>query len=318
MTANQRMRTNHSRVNHQNQLKLSQLRVLVAAAACENFSEAALQLEMSQPAVSHAIAALEEHLGVVLFLRGRRGARLTPIGERIVVRAREIVQQADEIEKEALLSRGLEGGQVRLVAFRSVATHVLPSVIASFHQRFPAIGVSLTEYEDYLHVEQALRDGAADVGFTFLPASDDLQTWKMVQDEFVALFPADFKADRAEITWEELMAQPLIMPPNHSIMMEQVYAHAEAHGYQLTTAYEVKMDSTIVSLVAQGLGTAILPRLAAEPIPPKVQIYSLPVPLYRIIGAAVLADALQTPAIYAFLEVLQSLNKGSPHTPSSR
>jgi DNA-binding transcriptional LysR family regulator len=308
MAANQRMRTNSTKVNHQNQLKLSQLRVLVAAADCENFSEAALQLEMSQPAVSHAIAALEEHLGVILFLRGRRGARLTPIGERITTRAREMVRQADEIEQEAMLSRGLDGGQVRLVAFRSVATHVLPSVMASFHQQFPAIGVSLTEHEDYLHVEQALREGKADVGFTFMPSSPDLQSWEVLQDEFVVLFPPQFKAAQPEITWEELVSQPLIMPPNNYIMMEQVHAHAEAHGYHLTAAYEVKMDSTIVSLVAQGLGTAILPRLAAEPIPPRVQIYSLPVPLYRVIGVAVLAEALQTPATYAFLEVLQSLN----------
>jgi DNA-binding transcriptional LysR family regulator len=301
------MRGSHSRGNHQNQMKLSQLRILVAVAEYENFSEAASYLEMSQSAVSHAIAALEEHLGVVLFLRGRHGARLTPVGERILPHARAIVLQADEVEKEADLARGLEGGQVRIASFRSVATHVLPSVIAKFHQQFPAIAVSLSEHGDYLHVEQALREGEADVGFTFVPTQDDLEAWEVLQDEFIALFPPNFQATQSQITWNELVSQPLILPPNKHIMMEKVHEHAEAHGYQLNATYEVKTDSTIVNLVAQGLGAAILPRLAAKPIPASVQVYSLPVPLYRVIGVAVLADALHTPAVYAFLEVLKTL-----------
>jgi DNA-binding transcriptional LysR family regulator len=85
--------------NFQNQMKLSQLRVLVAVAEYENFTEAALQLEMSQSAVSHAIAALEERLGVVLFLRGRTGAHLTPVGQQIVTHAKAIADEVDAITK---------------------------------------------------------------------------------------------------------------------------------------------------------------------------------------------------------------------------
>jgi DNA-binding transcriptional LysR family regulator len=65
-------------------LKISQLRTLVAVAEYSNFSEAALHLEISQSAVSHAIAALEAELGVILFHRGRNGADLTPVGKQLV------------------------------------------------------------------------------------------------------------------------------------------------------------------------------------------------------------------------------------------
>lgn len=292
--------------NYQNQMKLSQMRILVAVADCSNFSEAALHLEMSQSAVSHGIAALEEHLGVVLFLRGRHGAHLTPVGERIVEHAREIVNRAEAIAKEAELAKGLHGGQVRIASFRSVATHILPSVITQFHRRFPEIAVSLSEHEDYPHVEQALREGRADIGFTFLPTSDDLEAWQVLRDEFVALFPSTFKSANAHITWEELTTYPLIMPPVDYIMMRQVYDHAQSFGYTLNAIYEVETDATIVSLVAQGLGATILPRLAAEPIPPDVQVYSLPSLLVRVIGVAVLADALHPPAIFAFLDILKA------------
>jgi DNA-binding transcriptional LysR family regulator len=293
------------RANHQNQMKLSQLRILVAIADYENFSEAALHLEMSQSAVSHAIATLEDHLGVVLVLRGRHGARLTPVGQQIVSHAREMIQRADAITKAAELARGLTGGQVRIASFRSIATHVLPSVIAKFHQRFPAIAVSLTEHDDTPHVDAALRDGEADIGFTFMPTSADLESWEVLRDEFIVLLPTTFVASGVQLTWDELAAQSLIMPPVDHVMMQQVYDHAHAFGCSLNVAYEVGTDAAIVSLVAQGLGATILPRLAAEPIPSNVQVYSLPVPLARVIGVAVLADALHSPAVYAFLEILK-------------
>lgn len=295
------------RDNHQNQMKLSQLRILVAVAEQETFSEAALNLDMSQSAVSHSISALEDHLGVMLFARGRYGARLTPVGDRIVSHARLMLQQAEAIAKEAELARGLQGGQVRIASFRSIAIHLLPAAIAQFKQRHPNIAVNLSEHDNYLQVEKALREGRADIGFTLLPAADDLDTWEVVENAYIALFPPTFKAAGPQITWAEVAQHPLIMPPADRIMMRDVYDHFQAHGYQLNIVSEVETDTTIVNLVAQGLGATILPRLAAEPIPERVQVFDLPEPLVRIIGAAVLGNGLHTPAIYAFLDVLKAL-----------
>ncbi len=296
------------RDNHQNQMKLSQLRILVAVAEEETFSEAALKLDMSQSAVSHSISALEEHLGIVLFSRGRHGARLTPVGDRIVSHARIILQQAEAIAEEAELARGLKGGQVRIASFRSIAIHLLPDAIAQFKQRHPDIAVNLSEHDNYLQVEKALREGRADIGFTLLPAAADLDTWEVLKNAYVALFPPDFQLAGPQLTWAEVAQHPMIMPPADRIMMRDVYDHVQAHGYRLNVVSEVETDTTIVNLVAQGLGATILPRLAAEPIPDRVQVFDLPEPLVRIIGAAVLGDALHTPAIYAFLDVLKTLS----------
>ncbi|MBD0337385.1 MAG: LysR family transcriptional regulator, partial [Cyanobacteria bacterium Co-bin13] len=248
---------------------------------------------------------LEEHLGVVLFSRSRQGARLTLLGKGIVEHAREILQRADAIEKAADAARGLESGHVRIASFRSVATHLLPSLIARFHQQFPEIAVSLQEYDNYRQVEQALREEQADIGFTFLPAGAGLEAREVLQDEFVALLPPNFKPKGDQLTWEDIAAQPLVMPPADYIMMEQVYAHAQSYGYLLKVAYEVETDATIVGLVAQGLGASILPKLAAQPIPEGVRVFSLPVPLARTIGVAIVAEGLHAPVIYAFLELLK-------------
>ncbi len=76
----------------------------------------------------------------------------------------------------------------------------------------------------------------------------------------------------------------------------------------LNTASEIQEDSTIVSMVVQGLGAAILPRLAAEPIPKELHVYSLPVPVERVIGVAALSDALHVPAVFAFLDMLKTFD----------
>lgn len=291
-------------------MKISQLRALVAVAKHGNFSEAALHMELSQSAVSHAIASLEEELGVVLLSRGRHGAHPTPVGERVISHARQVLHLLEEIEKEANREKGLHGGQVRLAAFRSVATHVLPMVIAQFRRHFPEISVSITENCDYVRVEQMLREGRADIGFTVLPASHEFETWEITRDEFTVLLPPTKRLNRTKLTWEELAAYPLIFPSGNACY-SKVSDHLRALEFPMNIAYEVTEDSTIVSMVMQGLGVAIVPRLAAEPLPPGIQVCSLPVPLERVIGAAVLTNALQTPAVFAFLDILRNVGRFS-------
>ena len=295
-------------------MKISQLHALVAVADCGNFSDAALSLELSQSAVSHAIASLEEELGVPLFHRGRHGAHLTPVGERILAHGRDILQSLEMMVKEASLERGLQGGLVRIASFRSVATHVLPGVIANFRRRFPKIAVSITEIPHTQGVEQALRSHRADIGIVTIPTCDEFETRELLRDEYIVLVPPNAKLKGNKFTWEDLASFPLILEPPEYSCSWPIRNYLTAAELLVDVAYELSEDSTILSMVVQGLGVAILPRLAAEPIPEGVQVYSLPVPLERIIGVAVLKDALLVPAVFAFLDTL----KGAPELVAAR
>lgn len=286
-------------------IKLSQLRILVAIADCGNFSEAALRLGISQSAVSHAVASLEDELGVVLLSRGRHGATLTPVGERVLLHAQEILRQLELIGREANLSKGLQGGQVRVASFRSAATHVLPSVIAEFHKRYPGISVTIMEYRGDDGVEQALREGRVDIGLTCMPTPDEFESWELLRDEYIVLFPPGVNVPD-KITWEDLAPYPVIMPPSNDYCSILIRGHLTRLEQTMNAAYEIMEDSTIVSMVSQGLGATIIARLAAEPLPPDIQVRSLPVPLERIIRVAVLADALHPPAVYAFLDTMKT------------
>lgn len=248
---------------------------------------------------------METELGVTLLNRGRYGAVVTPVGDRVVRHSRQVLQLLQEIEKEASLEKGLQGGQVRVGCFRSVATRVLPGIIAQFNKRFPKITVSLSEQSDFPGVEQSLREGRVDIGFTYLPTSGEFEAWEILRDQYIALLPPSSKIGSATITWTELAEYPLILGTCVSTCDRRIRDYLRASEFSFKVAYEVNEDSTIVSMVEQGLGATILPQLAAEPLPAKVRVYSLPTPFERVIGVAVLADALHTPAVYAFLDILR-------------
>lgn len=291
------------------QIKLSQLRALLAVAEYGNFSEAALRLELSQSAVSHAIASLEDELGVLLFSRGRQGASPTSVGEQVIDYAEKILQLLDEMVAAAKSEKSLQSGSVRVACMRSAATHILPSAIVQFRRRCPGIAIDILEHVDHLDVEKALREGQADIGFTHLPTSAEFETWEILRDEYVALLPPSTNLKQNQCTWEELFAYPLIVPSTNVACYTTLRNHLLSAGIRIDNhvAYQVNEDSTVVSMVLQGLGATIIPRLAAEPIPSAVRACSLPVPLERVIGVAVLANTLLTPAVFAFLDVLRGV-----------
>lgn len=284
-------------------MNIFHLQVLLTVVECQNFSTAALKLDISQAAVSRAIAALEDELGVSLLTRGRFGARPTLIGERVIHHAQRILQVREDIEAEINLAKGLDGGRVRIASFRSAATHLLPPMIARFSHRFPNVEVSLVE-DDPTGVEHALREGKVDIGLVPLPrSSEDLETWEIARDEFVVLLPESATVPE-KLTWEELSAYSFILL-NYGECTSVVQSHWAKWRQSFKVAYEIKEDSTIVSMVAQGLGAAVLPRLAAMPIPEGVQVRSMPVPLERSIGAAVMATVMHPPTVFTFLDLLR-------------
>jgi DNA-binding transcriptional LysR family regulator len=286
-------------------MHISHLRALVAVAEFRSFGEAALALGLSQSAISHGIATLEESLGVILFTRGRHGAVLTPAGTCILRHAQETLHHLELMEQEAHRHRGLEGGEVRISSFRSVATHILPEAIARFQALHPQVRITLQEQPHYLAVDQSLREGQTDLGFTHGSGSEELESVPLLADEYIALFPPRAILPIA-IAWEDLDRHGLLLTP--CLPCGTAFQkHLRDQAPQLCGNSSIQEDSTIVGMVQRGLGCAIMPRLAAEPLPPVIPWRRLPVPFYRELVMARLASALHPPAAYAFWELLQAM-----------
>jgi DNA-binding transcriptional LysR family regulator len=288
-------------------VKLAQLRALVEIAETGNFSEAALRLDLSQSTVSHSIATLEEELGVVLLTRGRHGASLTPVGEQIRQKAGQILQLIEDIGREASHARGIDGGFVRIVAFRSMASQILPVAIAKLHEHYPNINVTLTEMDELRQMEQALLSGKADVCVAELLTGEDFDTLPVLEDPCIALLPIDCSIETPAITWETLYQYPLVASV-HSSCTRQIDRMLKQAVPPLEVAYRIRGDSTIVGLVRQGIGIALIHRLAAEPVPADVRVVQLPFTISRWMGASWPKEALLSPAVYAFLEALKSVS----------
>jgi len=286
------------------QIKLFQLRAFVTVANSGSFGKAALDLDMTQSAISYAIGGLEEELGVVLFSRGRKGATLTPVGQELLNNAQQILLNLDQLVQVAEKSRGLGTGRVRVAAIRSLATHWLPRVIAVFKEQHPKIAVTITRCVNHGKVQETLEGGLADVGLIDLYKPRGLDIYPLFSDDYLAFFPPGAEIDTNAPTWEQFQHYPLILPVPQDNSYTLLREYLSQLPIKLEVAYELNEDSAIVSMVAQGLGITILPYLAAIPVPAEVITCPLPQPLRRPLAAVVVKDSFHSPAIYAFLETL--------------
>jgi DNA-binding transcriptional LysR family regulator len=286
------------------QIKLFQLRAFVTVADSGSFGKAALDLDMTQSAISYAIGGLEEELGVLLFSRGRKGATLTPVGQELLKNAQQILLNLDQLVQIAEKSRGLGTGRVRVAAIRSLATHWLPRVIAVFKKQHPKIAVTITRCVNHGKVQETLEGGLADVGLIDLYKPRGLDIHPLFSDDYLAFFPPGAKVDTTIPTWEQFQHYPLILPVPQDNSYTLLREYLSQLPIKLEVAYELNEDSAIVSMVAQGLGMTILPYLAAIPVPAGVITCPLPQPLRRPLAAVVVKDSFHSPAIYAFLETL--------------
>ncbi len=292
-------------------MKLSQIKSFVAVARCGRFSQAAVALDLTQPTVSHAIATLEADLGVQLLFRGKKGVNLTPAGERVLVHCDRILQSIEDIQQEANLHKSLGEGKIRISAFRGAAAQLLPKIRADFRLKYPQIEIKIVEEKDCPQVEQMVYEGKADLGFSILPTSKDLETIEVLRDDYIVLLPPNsdvIVTTEQPLSWSQLLSIPIISYPNQNTCFKQIKQYFEAEGYQFQPAEQVRESDTIVNLVAAGAGAAILPRLSVFHTPQGVTVCQLPQPLQRIVVAATPKDTDLSHAVWAFTDFLQQLD----------
>ena len=286
-------------------VKFSQLRSFTSVAETGSFSEAALLLNVSQSTVSHSVAALEDALGVMLIHRGRQGASLTPVGSRIFEQAKQALGLIDAMGQEATRARGVDGGLVRIAAFRSLASEIVPQAIAHLHQRHPNIQITITEFDGVQEIVDTLREGKADLSMATLLTGEGFESFQIMEDPFVALLPPNQPDLRTTLTWADLRKYPLIT--SSSDCCKDIPNWLSQVQPPIEVDYFISNDSTSVSMTRQGLGITLLPKLAAQPVPPAVRIAALPFSESRPLGISWLCNTLLTPATYAFLETCQRL-----------
>ena len=147
-------------------LDVTRLRVLVAVARHGSVTAAAHALNYAQPSVSHHLARLEAETGTKLVQRAGRGVRLTDAGRLLAERAVEVIGRLDAAENELAAFAGLRAGRLRLAAFPSALSTLVPAAAAILHERHPSVDLRLTEAEPP-EALRMLRAGYVDVAVIF-------------------------------------------------------------------------------------------------------------------------------------------------------
>jgi DNA-binding transcriptional LysR family regulator len=249
---------------------LWQLRYFMAVAEQLHFGRAAAALHISQPPLSRAIRALEERLGVALFLRTRRRVELTPAGARLLEETRRTVGQLERTVRELRGMASGERGRLR-IGFVSLADYggVLPGLLKAYKATRPGVQLALREM---LSPEQsaALAAGELDFGLLLPPVAEAeaLEHLVVQRERFVAALPARHRlaAGRGALAMSELAGESFVMVPREIApgLYDIVSGLAARAGFSLNVAQEAIQMQTVVSLVASGLGAAVVPGSVAN------------------------------------------------------
>src|ERR1700733_1632915 len=165
-------------------IKLKDLRYLVAVADTGHFGQAAERCFISQPTLSAQLKKLEDYLGVQLIERQSRGATLTQAGEQIVARARLILSASDEVVTIAQTHRDPLSGRLKVAMIPTVGPYVLPQVAPAVHKLLPRLDLLLFEYQTAAMLVK-VHAGDIDVGVLALPVEHEgLATRRLYDEDF--------------------------------------------------------------------------------------------------------------------------------------
>lgn len=290
-------------------MNLEQLRLLRAISEHGTLTAAAERLHLSQPAATHQIHQLEKELGLPLFARSARRLQLTSIGERVLARARIILDESDAIHRDIAAIQNLDLGEVRMGGGPTATVHLLPNLISRFHARHPGIRFYVKEAHTREVVEWVAH-GALDIGVTTLPcAHPRLAVFPWQEDHIVLVGWPGSPLSRGPLNPNALNGAPMIYPGPDSPLRERVETAFQQVGVEPDVVMELHSPEAAKAHVMAGLGyTAIGTRSVQEELADgRLVMLDLPaLNLSRQLGIIVRRDLTLLPAVQAFLDHLLS------------
>jgi LysR family transcriptional regulator, transcription activator of glutamate synthase operon len=288
-------------------MDLRQLRYLVALAEERNFTRAAANEHIAQPALSQQIRRLEDELGLALVERTTRRVSLTDAGELLVVRARRILGELEAAETELQALRGMYTGHVTIGAMHTMGPVDLSLALALFSERHPHVQFTVREQSSE-EMAEMLRVDELDLAFLSVTErieSHGLGLHQLVSEELVAVLPREHPlGERRQVRMAELANESFISFRTGSRLRELLVGAGRQAGFEPRVTLESNESERIRRLVARGLGVAILPRSDAEGAGAEVSVARLVEPaLSRDITLAWREGRRHAPAAAEFLEL---------------
>lgn len=246
-------------------ITLRQLRFLVALTDERHFSRAAETCNVTQPTLSSGLKELEDMLGVQLAERTKRSVLITPIGEEIAQRARHLLIAASDIEQLAAERRSPNSGSIRLGAIPTIAPYLMPKALPLIHRAFPELRVYLREELTELLLD-GLATGRLDAALVAKPFDiGNLETLDLFEDGYLLAAPPGYATTPVkEIHGADLEGSRLMLLEKGHCLQRHALSAFPDHDIRQDDSFSATSLPTLISMVAEGLGITLLPRLAVE------------------------------------------------------
>ncbi len=267
-------------------MQTAHLRSLLAIKETGSFTAAAAAVHLSHSAVSVQMKQLEQQLGAPLFVKGRRPALLTPLGEEISERARDIVDQLDGLK--ALASADNLGGRIKLGFVPTTLQTLLPVVLERLRSEFPNLRVAVRSGLSS-DLAKMVEDQHIDFAFLSAPVSDPalIRLHELGSEPLFLVQAKSATSERAKEA-EILRQNPYIAFSRTTWLGAQIASYLTQGGYKVEPEIELDSFDAIEHLVARGFGVSIVPqRLLAAPLQDSLQCITLgqPAPVRRVMLA---------------------------------
>ena len=250
-------------------ISMRALECLVAIAEQGSLTKAAVVLHMSQPALSHQIAAIERELATPVIERLPRGIRPTAAGLAAAAEARLALAAADRALIAGRRVAAGAGGRIRIACAETMTAWVLVPVLRTWRRRFPDVELDLTEYTSADRMLDVLLAGGVDLTVGPRPTRTDEHTEVLGREEIVVVASAEHRfADLDAVPLAELAAEPLVHYNPGNGFAVWVDQFAAQRGVVLPQpALRTGFPRTAAQLAAAGMGVTIVPFSALTPLP---------------------------------------------------
>jgi LysR family hydrogen peroxide-inducible transcriptional activator len=246
-------------------MEIHQLRYFCAIVDSGSFSRAARQIHVSQPSLSQQIRKLEDELGARLFDRLGRSVRLTEIGQTFLPRARTVLRELEAARGDLAHQKDSLGGTIAVGVIPTVAPYLLPLHLASFAKKFPQAKISVVEEITPVLLER-LRAATIDLACLALPIrGNEFETFPIITEPLFAALPKNHSLARTHsLSLKQLRGEPFLLLRDGHCFRENALAACDRARLHPQIVFESGQFSSLLSMVAAGMGVSIVPEMAID------------------------------------------------------
>jgi LysR family transcriptional regulator, hydrogen peroxide-inducible genes activator len=247
-------------------MNLKDLKYLVALADTGHFGRAAERTFVSQPTLSAQLKKLEDYLGVKLVERQPKNVQLTDVGKQIVVRARRMLNEGDEIVALARDNTNPLSGKLKLALIPTIGPYLLPRVMQKIRKAMPELKLMLYEHQTESLLKR-LRDGEIDLGVVALPVEDEgLESRELYREAFMVALPNNHPlAQKSTVRVQDLKDQTLLLLEDGHCLRDQALEVCSRVDIREPEDFRATSLETLRQMVMAGLGITLMPELAVDP-----------------------------------------------------